>query len=57
MDQMEPDPPNPTPYVPLWAMTKPYDKRNEVVEAFLTAPLWEDKSFWDVEQEIEWVDC
>ncbi len=57
MDQMEPDPPNPTPYVPLWTMTKPYDKRDEVVGAFLTAPLWENKSFWDVEQEIEWVDC
>ena len=57
MDQMEPEPPNSTPYVPLWTMTKPYDKRDEVVEAFLAAPLWEGKTFMQAEKEMEWMDC
>ena len=26
------------------------------VEAFLEAKIWNGKSFWDVEQDIEWVD-
>ena len=57
MDQMDPEPPNPTPYVPLWTMTKPYDKRGEVVEAFLTAPLWGGRTFMQAEREMKWVDC
>ena len=27
------------------------------VEEFLNAPLFGGKSFWDVEADIEWVDC
>ena len=57
LDQMEPEPPNPTPYVPLWTMTKPYDKRADVVEALLAAPIWDNKTFWEAESEIEWIDC
>ena len=26
------------------------------VEAFLEAKIWNGKSFWDAEQDIEWVD-
>lgn len=26
------------------------------VESFLEAKIWNGKSFWDVEQDIEWVD-
>lgn len=26
------------------------------VEAFLEAKIWNGKSFWDVEQDMEWVD-
>ena len=26
-------------------------------EEFLKAKIWDGKSFWEVEEEIEWVDC
>ena len=26
-------------------------------EAFQTAPIFDGKTFWEVEQEMEWVDC
>lgn len=27
------------------------------VEKFLNAPIFEGKTFWEAEKEIEWVDC
>ncbi len=27
------------------------------VEDFLNAPVFEGKSFWEVQEEMEWVDC
>lgn len=27
------------------------------VDTFLEAKIWDGKSFWDIEQDIEWVDC
>lgn len=30
---------------------------NECVEAFMSAPIFDGKTFWEVEREIEWVDC
>lgn len=27
------------------------------VDDFLNAPIWDGKRFWDIESEIEWVDC
>lgn len=27
------------------------------VEEFLNAKIWDGKSFWEVEQDLEWVDC
>lgn len=33
------------------------DKHNYPVEQFLQTPLFDGKTFWEVEQEIEWVDC
>ena len=33
------------------------DAHNYPVEEFLNAKLWGGKSFWEVEKEIEWVDC
>lgn len=37
----------------------PYDEINKryPVDAFLRAQIWDRKTFWEVEQEIEWVDC
>ena len=32
------------------------DEHNYPVEQFLQAPLFDGKTFWEVEQEIEWVD-
>jgi len=32
------------------------DRKNYPVESFLNAKLFDGKSFWEVEQEIEWVD-
>ena len=26
-------------------------------KAFQTAPIFDGKTFWEVEQEMEWVDC
>ena len=28
----------------------------ECIEAFLKAPIWEGKTFWEVEHEMTWVD-
>ncbi len=33
------------------------DRHNYPVEAFLQAPIFGGKTFFEVEQEIEWVDC
>ncbi len=33
------------------------NKTKYPVEAFLSAKIWNGKSFWDIEQDIEWVDC
>lgn len=30
---------------------------DECLKAFIHAKIWNGKSFWDVEQEMEWVDC
>ena len=27
------------------------------IEEFLNAKIWDGKNFWEVEHEIEWVDC
>ena len=32
------------------------DSDHYPVEAFLKAKIWNGKSFWDIEQDIEWVD-
>lgn len=32
------------------------DAYNYPVDDFLAAAIWEGKSFWDIEGEIEWVD-
>lgn len=32
------------------------DSDHYLVEAFLKAKIWNGKSFWDIEQDIEWVD-
>lgn len=29
---------------------------SECIETFENAPIWNGKSFWEVEEEIEWVD-
>ena len=54
LEQMEPDPEK---VCPLWKETRSFDKKQEVVENFLKAPLFDGKTFWQVEQEMEWVDC
>ena len=33
------------------------DSKNFPVEKFLNAKLWNNKTFWDVESEIEWVEA
>ncbi len=33
------------------------DSKNFSVEKFLNAKLWNNKTFWDVESEMEWVDA
>ena len=42
---------------PLWTKTCNFDQRQEAVESFLKAPVFDGKTFWDAEQEMEWVDC
>ena len=38
----------------IW--NKAGDRNNYPVEDFLNAKIFDGKSFWEVEQEIEWVD-
>ena len=33
------------------------DSTHYPVEAFLKDKIWNGKAFWDIEQEIEWIDC
>lgn len=32
-------------------------KENYPVEDFLAAKLWDGRSFWEAQDEMEWVDC
>ncbi len=41
-------------YQYLWVQAG--DKYSYPVEKFLQAPIFDGKTFWEVEQEIEWVD-
>ena len=41
---------------PLWTKTCSCDQKQEAVESFLKAPLFDGKTFWEAEQEMEWVD-
>lgn len=43
------------PYDYLWKYTG--SSPLECMEEFQSAPIFDGKSFWDVEKEIEWVDC
>ena len=45
------DPPSNT-----YIWTSRGDTHSYPVDDFLAAAIWEGKSFWDVEAEIEWVD-
>ena len=45
------DPPSNT-----YIRTSRGDTHSYPVDDFLAAAIWEGKSFWDVEAEIEWVD-
>lgn len=38
----------------LFSTTKP--SAEECVEAFEEAPIWNGKSFWDIESQMQWVD-
>ncbi len=33
------------------------DAKNFPVEEFLSAPVFNNKTFWEVEKDITWVDC
>lgn len=54
LEQMDPEPKQDC---PLWTDKCALDKKQDVVEKFLSAPLFEGKTFWQAEQEMEWVDC
>lgn len=52
---MEPfDPENPECNKYIWEYSS--TDSNECVQAFLDAPLWDGKKFYDVESEITWAD-
>ena len=53
LDQMNPDPGSDW---CLWEETKDESKNGEVVESFLASKIFDGKTFWEVEHEIEWVD-
>ena len=53
LEQMEPEPKQNR---PLWTKTCSWDRKQEIVESFLKAPVFDGKTFWQAEQEIEWVD-
>ncbi|MBR1747699.1 MAG: hypothetical protein IJ735_05775 [Clostridia bacterium] len=53
LDQVEPDTKK-AGY--LWIYTNHKDKKDQVVECFLTANLFDGKTFWEIENEIIWVD-
>ena len=38
----------------VFSVTKP--SATECVEAFEEAPIWDGKSFWDIESQMQWVD-
>lgn len=48
------DPNNPDCNKYIWEYASP--NSSECVQAFLDAPLWDDKTFYDVENEITWTD-
>ena len=33
------------------------DNMTECAELFLDTPMWNGKSFWEVEEDFTWVDC
>lgn len=33
------------------------DEKNYPVEQFLIAPIWDGKTFWEVQEQMEWIDC
>ena len=39
----------------FWERESP--RGSYAVEEFLSAPIWDGKTFWQAEQEMEWVDC
>ena len=53
LEQMEPEPKQNS---PLWTKTCSYDRKQEIVKDFLSAHIWDGKTFWQAEQEMEWVD-
>ncbi len=38
----------------MWERTA--DNMEENVDAFLNAPIWDGKTFWEVEYEMTWID-
>ena len=38
----------------IWVGKHPYGAYD--VEAFLAAPIWDGRTFWEAEKEMEWVD-
>ena len=38
----------------IWKKESPLGSYD--VEAFLAAPIWDGRTFWEAEQEMEWVD-
>ena len=53
LDQIDPDPGT---NWRRWEGVKEEEKNREVVKSFLDSKIFDGKSFWEVEQEIEWVD-
>ncbi len=51
VDQWEPIPPD-TDYIWRKKSKGDYD-----IKAFENAPIFDGKSFWEIQEEIEWVDC
>ena len=48
--------PSPEPTGDYYLWTCDADSMEKCLDAFLDAPIFDGKCFWDVESEIEWVD-
>lgn len=33
------------------------DEKNYPVSQFLNAPIWDKKTFWQVQEQMDWIDC